>query len=116
MFRQLAFISFLLLLPGLSEIGWEVRAGKALTTLELGPMLGYTGPDEARIWIKASSAARSGIMIGEAVDLHDGRTVKEPDLTTESEYMGVVEVTGLRPATNQEVGVINFFWRNKLRI
>jgi len=29
MFRQLTFIGFLLLLPGLSEIGWEVRAGKA---------------------------------------------------------------------------------------
>ena len=76
-------------------------------------MLGNTGPDEARIWIKASSAARSGIMIGEVADLHDGRTIEGPDLTTDSEYMGVVEVTGLRPATNQEVGVINFFLRNK---
>ena len=52
-------------------------------------------------------------MIGEVADLHDGRTIEGPDLTTDSEYMGVVEVTGLRPATNQEVGVINFFLRNK---
>ncbi len=99
MFRQLVFISFLLLLPGLSEIGGKAKAGKAPATLELGPMLGYTGPDEARIWIKASSAAKSGIMVGEAIDMHDGRTIEGPDLTTESEYMGVVVVTGLRPAT-----------------
>ena len=99
MFRNLVFISILLLLAGLSDIGREAKAEKAPATLELGPMLGYTGPGEAHIWLKASSAARSGIIIGEAVDLRDGQTVKGPELTSETEYMGVVEVAGLRPAT-----------------
>ena len=99
MFRQYVFISLLLLLPGLSDISCEAQAGKAPATLELGPMLGYTGPSEARIWFKASAAARSGIIIGETVDLQDGQTVKGPDLTSETDYMGVVELTGLKPAT-----------------
>lgn len=99
MLRQLVFISLLLLLPDFSGIGCEASAGRAPAILEIGPMLGYTGSDEARIWLKASSAARSGIIIGEAVDLNDGQTVKGPNLTSEAEYMGVVEVTGLQPAT-----------------
>ena len=100
MFRQYVIISsILILLPGLIGIGHEAYAGKALPTLDLGPMLGYTGPSEARIWLKATSAARSGIVIGEAVNLHDGQTVKGPGLTPETDYMGVVKVTGLKPAT-----------------
>ena len=67
MFRQWVFISLLLLLPGLSDIGCEAKAGKAQATLELGPMFGYTGSGEAGIWLKASSATR--IRVREALNI-----------------------------------------------
>ena len=99
MFRKLALIGILPLVLGLSDNGCKATAGQASTTLELGPMLGYTGPDKARIWLKASSATQSGIIIGEAEDLHDGQIFKGPELTIETEYVGIVEVIGLKPAT-----------------
>ena len=99
MFCKLMFISLLPLLLGLSDIGCEAKAGQALSNLELGPMLGYTGPDKVRIWLKASSAAKSAIIIGQAEDLHDGQIFKGPELTSETEYMGVIEASGLRPVT-----------------
>lgn len=99
MFRKLALIGILPLLLFLNDIDCKATAGQAPTTLELGPMLGYTGPDKARIWLKASSATQSGIIIGEAEDLHDGQIFKGPELTIETEYVGIVEVTGLKPVT-----------------
>jgi alkaline phosphatase D len=67
--------------------------------LELGPVLGLTRDGGARIWIKASGPATSGVVIGERPDLQKGRRVSGPDLTAESDFMGIVEVAGLRPAT-----------------
>jgi alkaline phosphatase D len=67
--------------------------------LELGPMLGQTSVDGARIWIKASKAATSAIVIGERHDLQDGRRVSGPDLSSEADFMDTIEVGGLRPAT-----------------
>ncbi|MGD9084660.1 MAG: hypothetical protein PVJ41_06810, partial [Desulfobacterales bacterium] len=69
------------------------------TILELGPMLGYTGPYNAHIWLKASSAAECGIILGKAENLNDGRMIDGPELTSDTEFMGIVEVTGLQPAT-----------------
>ena len=99
MFRKLVLISLLPLILGLSDIDCKAMAEQAPTTLELGPMLGYAGSDKARIWLKASSAANSGIIIGQADDLHDGQIFKGPKLTSQTEYMGVIEVSGLQPAT-----------------
>jgi alkaline phosphatase D len=79
-----------------------VLSGKAEepnARFELGPVLGRSSDDGARIWIKASKAATSAVVIGERPDLQDGRRVSGPDLTAESDFLGIVEVTGLRPAT-----------------
>lgn len=99
MCRPLAFIYLLLLLPFISVTEWGAKAAENAGALELGPMLGYVGSDEAYIWVKASSAASSGVLIGEAADLRDGRVITGPELTAETDHMGVVEVSDLRPAT-----------------
>ncbi len=87
----------LLLVVGVIES--MASAGEALPVVDLGPMLGYVGPEEARIWIKASAPATGGVIVGEGADLQEGRAVTGPDLKAESDYMGVIQVTGLRPAT-----------------
>jgi alkaline phosphatase D len=67
--------------------------------LELGPVLGLASDGGARIWIKASRSTTGAVVIGERQDLRDGRRVSGPSLTAESDFMGIVEVEGLRPAT-----------------
>ncbi len=99
MSHKLVFIGILLLVPGFSDFACEAKAGKVPTVLEIGPMLGYTGPHNAHVWLKASSAAVCGIILGKAEDLDDGRMIDGPELTSDTEFMGVVEITGLQPAT-----------------
>jgi alkaline phosphatase D len=67
--------------------------------LELGPMVGHTGPNETRIWAKASQASQLGINIGTSPDLSDARLVKGPSVGADSDFMGHVRVDGLKPAT-----------------
>ncbi len=99
MIRHFAVKILLPLLLVISVIDWKAKAGEALPIVELGPMLGYVGPEEARIWIKASTSATGGVIVGEGADLQEGRAVIGPDLNVETDYMGVIQVTGLRPAT-----------------
>jgi hypothetical protein len=51
----------------------EPRAG-----LELGPVLGHASDGGARIWIRASKAATTAVVIGERQDLQDGRRISGP--------------------------------------
>jgi alkaline phosphatase D len=67
--------------------------------LDLGPMIGHTGPRETRIWAKASQAARLAIRLSAAADLSDARTVEGPALEAGSDYMDHVRIGGLEPAT-----------------
>ena len=80
-----------------ATLAGEVEEPRA--RLELGPLLGHASDGGARIWIKASKAATSAVVIGERQDLQDGRKVIGPKLTSESDFVGIVEVGGLRPAT-----------------
>lgn len=75
------------------------KAEEPKARLELGPVLGHSSDDGARIWIKASKAATSAVVIGERPDLQDGRRVNGPDLTAKSDFVGIVEVARLLPAT-----------------
>ena len=89
----------MLILATVGGSGWEAQADQNRASLELGPLLGHTAANEARIWIKASAPATSGIIIGETAQMQHGRLVRGPRLTSTTDYMGVVLVTGLRPAT-----------------
>ena len=58
--------------------------------VEIGPMVGHVGPEEARIWVQAKGASQLGVRI-------DGRDVAGPQLTAASGFMGHVKVCGLEP-------------------
>lgn len=74
--------------------------------VDLGPMLGHVGPDEARVWVKASGKARLSVRIGEREDLSDGRVGEGPELAAESAFMGHVRLLGLRPSTRYFYAVL----------
>jgi alkaline phosphatase D len=74
--------------------------------LTLSPMLGHVGHDEARVWVKASGAARVSVLIGREKDLSDARLVEGPQLSHEADFMGHVVVKGLRPETRYYYSVL----------
>ena len=74
--------------------------------VELGPMIGHTGPTDSRIWAKASKAAQLGVKVGTSPDLLDGRVIAGPRLEQDSDFMGNVRVDGLMPATTYYYSVL----------
>jgi alkaline phosphatase D len=73
----------------------------AQTHVELGPMLGHVGPEEARFWLKASGEAEAGVVVGRKADLSDAMLIEsEPvPLHESAARMGTIRVEGLEPAT-----------------
>ena len=67
--------------------------------LQLAPMLGHTGPTEARIWVKATGAAKLGVRVSERADLAEAREVDGPELQAASAFTGVVVIPGLQAET-----------------
>jgi alkaline phosphatase D len=88
---------FLLSIGFAAALAAQNGASKAY--LEIGPMLGHTGPQETRIWAKASAGAQLAVNIGTSPDLSDGRVVPGPRLQAESDYVGHARVEGLKPGT-----------------
>ena len=71
------------LLLAVGAIALNVTADEVQTTVELGPMLGYAGAEEAHIWIKASASAKAGAIVGEGTELREARSVAGPVLEAE---------------------------------
>ena len=67
--------------------------------LQLAPMLGHIGPTEARVWVKATGAAKLTMRVSERADLADAREVAGPELQEASAFTGVVIIPGLKAAT-----------------
>ncbi|MCI0748772.1 MAG: alkaline phosphatase family protein [Verrucomicrobia subdivision 3 bacterium] len=67
--------------------------------LLLGPMIGHVSDTEARIWAKASGAARLSVLIGSQEDLSDGNLIKGPPLVESAGFMTNVWIGGLKPAS-----------------
>ncbi len=67
--------------------------------LELAPMLGHIGPNEARIWVKATGVAKLAVRLSEQADLAEGREVAGPELKEASAFTGVVVLSGLKADT-----------------
>lgn len=80
--------------------------GSAAPYLELAPMIGHTTSSDARIWAKASEAAKVSVRIGTRPDLSDSRTIKGPRLEAASGFMGQVLVGGLAPGTRYHYAVL----------
>ncbi len=76
---------------------WLLAASAHGAYLELGPMVGHTGPKEVKIWAKASGPAELSVRIGRNEDLSDSRVVAGPQLRASADYMGTVSITGLKP-------------------
>jgi alkaline phosphatase D len=75
-------------------------------SIELGPMVGYVGPDEVRIWVKATGNAELSLRWGEREDLSDARSRVGPALGVASEFMGHARIGGLQPATRYHYQVV----------
>ena len=74
--------------------------------LQLGPMIGHVGPDEARIWVKASGRARLSIRWSLRDDLRKAKTTNGPLLAVDADYMGQAHITGLTPSTRYFYSVL----------
>lgn len=67
--------------------------------LQLAPMLGHLGPNEARIWIKATGAAKLAVRVSESADMAEARVIAGPELKAASAFTGVVTVAELKAHT-----------------
>ncbi len=74
------------------------RVGTA--RLMAGPMLGHTGPAEARIWIRAGAAVPWSVRISESPEMEDPREIPGPGLSLDSAFTGTTIVRDLKPATH----------------
>lgn len=64
-----------------------------------GPMLGHAGPNEARIWIRATASVPWSVRISESAALADAREFTGPAANDESGCTAVAIIDGLKPAT-----------------
>src|SRR2546422_513979 len=69
------------------------------THLDLGPLLGHVGPDEARLWAKAAGRAQLGIRISISSDLDTPRDIAGPRVDGDTDFMGQIAVPKLQPST-----------------
>lgn len=74
--------------------------------LQLAPMLGHVSATEARIWVKATGPAKVAVWVNANADLREAREVAGPALGAETDFAGVVVVSGLEPATRYFYSVL----------
>ncbi len=74
--------------------------------LQLAPMLGHVSAGDARIWIKATGAAKWSVRVSEHADLADARTIDGPPLVEASAFTGVALVDGLKADTRYFYSVL----------
>ncbi len=67
--------------------------------LMAGPMLGSTGPNEARLWIRATAPVSWSVKVSESAALENAREVSGAALHADSGLTGIADVEGLKPAT-----------------
>ena len=74
--------------------------------LQLAPMLGHISAADARIWIKATAAAKWSVRVGEHADLADARTIEGPPLVEASAFTGIALADGLKADTRYFYSVL----------
>ncbi len=94
--------------PAVTVAFFAAKSGIPLTLTEnppgpaslmAGPMLGHTGPSEARVWIRATAAVPWSVCIAESAALDGAREVTGPPLSDDSGCTGIAILDGLKPAT-----------------
>ena len=68
--------------------------------LQLAPMLGHVGPNEARVWVKATGAAKVAVRVSERADFSEARDIAGPEIKEASAFTGVVVISELKAATH----------------
>ncbi|MDA0750434.1 MAG: hypothetical protein O2964_06930 [Verrucomicrobia bacterium] len=74
--------------------------------IEIGPMLGHVGSDEARIWIKSSQTASLSAVVSTQADLSDARRVDGPVLGYQTDNNGHVQINHLAPSTQYYYNIL----------
>jgi len=101
--RRSSGVAAALVLQLLLTLVWSpachVARAQEAPYLDTGPMVGHVGPNDARIWVRATGPARLGLRIGQQPDLADGRTVPGRALEAAADFAGHVVVAGLEPST-----------------
>ena len=65
--------------------------------LQLAPMLGHVSSSDARLWIKATGAAKWSVRVSEQADLAAAREVEGAQLS--EAFTGIALIAGLKPGT-----------------
>ena len=74
--------------------------------LQLAPMLGHVTSGDARIWIKATGAAKWSVRFGEQADFGTTREIEGAALAEASAFTGVALLSGLKPGTRYFYSVL----------
>jgi alkaline phosphatase D len=67
--------------------------------LHAGPMVGDVTPQSAKLWLKTSNAAATGIRVSLREDLSDARTVNGPATVEAADFTATITLDGLAPGT-----------------
>ncbi len=67
--------------------------------LQLAPMLGHISSTDARVWIKATGAAKWSVRVGERADLAAAQEIEGSKLEEASAFTGTALIPGLKPGT-----------------
>ena len=62
-------------------------------------MLGHVGPNEARLWIRATAPTAWSVQFGESATLENAREIQGPSLVADSANTGTAVLDGLNPGT-----------------
>ena len=74
--------------------------------LQLAPMLGHVTSGDARIWIKATGAAKWSVRFGEQADFATAREIEGAALAEASAFTGVALLSELKPGTRYFYSVL----------
>ena len=97
--------SVVLIAALLATVCGELNAQQG-PVLQLGPMLGHVGPDEARIWVRATSEGKLSVRIGENEDLRNAIEVTGLELKDSAACMGSIRIPNLNPSTTYYYSVL----------
>lgn len=71
-----------------------------------GPQLGHVGPEEARVWIRATASAPWRVLVREESQSAIVHEYEGPALTDKTAFTGIVTLNGLKPSTRYVYEVI----------
>lgn len=90
-------LAYFALVCSISAAPGDSHDDGAMLHLKEGPLLGHVGPDQARLWVKASASSRAVLRASEKPDLSGGIVSDEAELGAATDFAGVLLLKGLSP-------------------